>query len=168
MLLSMFIWISISIPFIIFILHAWSGTQSYLTLCNPMDWSPLGFPVHRIFQERIFYYVSITCLSIYLSTYLSIIYVYILTKKITLPISSTHNSLVIYGLEETCDSILQYRAILAVICFTQTLFCWKMFGTATLTYFCLTTSWQKALWLEKSSLDYIQLKMIYEKNFSEM
>ena len=155
MLLFMFIWIYISIPFIIFILHACSGTQSYLTLCNPMDCSPLGFPVHRIFQERIFYYVSIICLSIYLSTYLSIIYVYIPPKKINLPIGSTHNSLLIYCLEETCDSILQYRAILAVICFTQVLFCWKMFGTITLTYFCQIMLWQKALWLEKSSLDYI-------------
>ena len=35
-------------------------TQSYLTLCNPMDCSPPGSSVHRILQARILEWVSIS------------------------------------------------------------------------------------------------------------
>ena len=34
-------------------------TQSYLTLCNPMDCSPPGFSVHGILQARILEWVAI-------------------------------------------------------------------------------------------------------------
>ena len=33
--------------------------QSCLTLCNPMDCSPLGSFVHRIFQARILEWVAV-------------------------------------------------------------------------------------------------------------
>ena len=33
--------------------------QSYLTLCDPMDYSSPGFSVHGIFQARILEWVSI-------------------------------------------------------------------------------------------------------------
>ena len=35
--------------------------QSCLTLCNPMDCSPLGSSVHGILQERILEWVAIPC-----------------------------------------------------------------------------------------------------------
>ena len=35
--------------------------QSCLTLCDPMDCSPLGFSVHGIFQARILEWVAIPC-----------------------------------------------------------------------------------------------------------
>ena len=31
----------------------------FLTLCNPMDWSPPGFSVHGIFQARILKWLSL-------------------------------------------------------------------------------------------------------------
>ena len=34
-------------------------TQSYLTLCNPMDYSPPGSSVHGILQERVLEWVAI-------------------------------------------------------------------------------------------------------------
>ena len=34
--------------------------QLCLTLCNPMDWIPLGFSVHGIFQARILEWVAIS------------------------------------------------------------------------------------------------------------
>ena len=37
-----------------------SVTQSYLTLCGPMDCSPPGFSVHEIFQARILEWVTIS------------------------------------------------------------------------------------------------------------
>ena len=44
------------------------AAQSYLTLCNPMDWSQPGFSVHGILQARILEWVAIsfskTCKSI--------------------------------------------------------------------------------------------------------
>jgi len=41
-------------------------TQSYMTLCNPMDWSPLDSSVQKIFQARILELVAIS-FSLYLS-----------------------------------------------------------------------------------------------------
>jgi len=35
-------------------------TQSYLTLCNPMDWSLPGSSVHGFFQERILEWIAIS------------------------------------------------------------------------------------------------------------
>ena len=35
--------------------------QSYLTLCNPLDWSPPGSSVHGILQARILEWVAISC-----------------------------------------------------------------------------------------------------------
>ena len=35
-------------------------TQSYLVLCNSMDYSPLGFSVHAILQARILDWVAIS------------------------------------------------------------------------------------------------------------
>ena len=35
-------------------------TQSRLTLCNPMDWSPPGVSVHEILQARIPEWVAIS------------------------------------------------------------------------------------------------------------
>ena len=32
--------------------------QSYLTVCNPMDCSPPGFPVHRILQTRLLEWIA--------------------------------------------------------------------------------------------------------------
>ena len=43
------------------IVHVCMLTQSYLTLCNPMDYSRLGSSVHGIFQARILEWVSISC-----------------------------------------------------------------------------------------------------------
>ena len=37
-----------------------SVTQSYLTLCDPMDCSPPGFSVHGIFPARILVWVAIS------------------------------------------------------------------------------------------------------------
>ena len=34
-------------------------TQSCLTLCNPMDYSPLGFSIPEILQERLLEWVAI-------------------------------------------------------------------------------------------------------------
>ena len=34
--------------------------QSCLTLCDPMDCSPTGFPVHEIFQARVLEWVAIS------------------------------------------------------------------------------------------------------------
>ena len=34
-------------------------SQSFLTLSNPMDWSPPGFSVHEIFQARVLGWVAI-------------------------------------------------------------------------------------------------------------
>ena len=36
-------------------------TQSYPTLCNPLDCIPPGFSVHGIFQARILEWVAISC-----------------------------------------------------------------------------------------------------------
>ena len=36
------------------------ATQSCLTLCDPMDYSPPGSSVHGIFQERILEWVAIS------------------------------------------------------------------------------------------------------------
>ena len=36
------------------------SAQSCLTLCDPMDCSPLGFSVHGIFQARILEQVAIS------------------------------------------------------------------------------------------------------------
>ena len=38
--------------------------QSCLTLCDPMDWSPLGSSVHRILQARILQWVAIPFLKV--------------------------------------------------------------------------------------------------------
>ena len=38
-----------------------SVTQSCLTLCDPMDWSPPGSYIHGIFQARILEWVVISC-----------------------------------------------------------------------------------------------------------
>ena len=35
-------------------------TQSCPTLCDPMDYSPPGFSIHRIFQARILEWVAIS------------------------------------------------------------------------------------------------------------
>ena len=35
-------------------------TQSYLTLCDPMDCSPLGFSAHGISQAKILEWVAIS------------------------------------------------------------------------------------------------------------
>jgi len=40
--------------------HACVLTQSCLSLCNPMDYSLLGFSVHEIFQVRILDQVAIS------------------------------------------------------------------------------------------------------------
>ena len=40
--------------------HACMHVQSYLNLCNPMDCSPPGSSVHRIFQARILEWVAIS------------------------------------------------------------------------------------------------------------
>ena len=40
--------------------HAFMLTQSYLTLCNPMDCSRLASSVHGIFQARILEWVAIS------------------------------------------------------------------------------------------------------------
>ena len=41
--------------------HAFMLTQSYLTLCNPMDCGRLASSVHGIFQARILEWVAISC-----------------------------------------------------------------------------------------------------------
>ena len=38
--------------------------QSYLTLCDPVDWSPLGSSFHRTFQAGILEWVAISSLRI--------------------------------------------------------------------------------------------------------
>ena len=44
------------------IFPTWVVAQSCLTLCDPMDCSPLGSSVHRIFQARILEWVTIILL----------------------------------------------------------------------------------------------------------
>ena len=38
------------------------ATKSCLTLCDPMDYSPPGYPVHEVFQARILEWVAISSL----------------------------------------------------------------------------------------------------------
>ena len=40
--------------------HACTGSQSHLTLCDPMDYSSPGSSVHGIFQTRILEWVAIS------------------------------------------------------------------------------------------------------------
>ena len=46
------------IPLSLMCICAWLHAQSCPTLCNPMDCSPPGFSVHRIFQARILEWVA--------------------------------------------------------------------------------------------------------------
>ena len=50
------IWVQVEVSFVVFLV-----TQSCPTLCDPVDCSPQGSSVHRIFQARILEWVAISC-----------------------------------------------------------------------------------------------------------
>ena len=61
--------------------------QSCLTLCDPMDCSPPGSSVHRIFQARILKWVAISYCNKYTDIYIYVsicIYMYAFNEKVKL------------------------------------------------------------------------------------
>ena len=53
-----FLWSDLCFPYLLVQMLV---AQSYLTLCDPMDCSPLDSPVLGILQARILEWVAITC-----------------------------------------------------------------------------------------------------------